>query len=131
MKKHVIWMLAVATVLLGSLSSTVEAGPERDRLRIVANEKKAIYQSKKAISETADFLKQRLGSQTAVEYDRYTAIPDSEATRKQNQYNVWLRVSAQYETAKRQSQSARSAMTRARMEWLAAERAWHICPAGQ
>jgi len=131
MKKQVILVLAAATVLFGSLSSVAEAGSVRDRLRKISDEKRRVYDSKKAISNTADFLEQRLGSETGVQYDKYVAIPDSEAARKRAQYSVWKRVSAQYETAKQQAKDARAAMNLARNEWLAAERSWQLCPPGK
>ena len=125
-----VWRL-VGLVALAPCFNTAEAGPVRDRLRQIANQKKQDYQYRKGIYETAKWLEGNLAAKTGPAWDAYQAVPDSNPTLKQVKYRAWQEVSEQYRRAKSQRAREYTAMRAAKRAWLRAEREWQMCPVGK
>ena len=125
-----VWLFVGLATLIACFD-TAEAGPVRDRLRQVSNQKKQEYQYRKGIYETAEWLESNLASKTGPAWDAYRAVPDSNPTLKQAKYQAWQRVSEQYRRAKSQRAREYAPMRAARNAWLQAEREWQMCPAGK
>jgi len=125
-----VWVLVGLVAFLGCFDAA-DAGPVRDRLRQISNQKKQDYQYRKGIYETAKWLEGNLAGKTAVAWDAYTAVPDSNSSLKQSKYQAWLRVCEQYRRAQSQTPREYRAMTDARTAWLNAEREWQMCPVGK
>ena len=119
----------LCVALLSVVASPVLAGPVRDRLRVIADAKQGVYQQKKAIYNTAKWLEGNLAGKTATAYDAY--VNESDSSRKQAKYQAWLRVSRQYQNAKRQTPTEHRRMVNAHFAWMQAERAWQNCPPGK